>query len=187
MGRRKKYSPAALERAVEAYFDSISRPALKMEVYDSGQKDDMGHTIWAERPVLNGRGEQVQYRKYLLPPTLGGLCEALEISRETWSNYAGDAKYLDAISRARGLVRAYLESELLTREGKDLRGVIFTLQANFGMSETTTVELGARTRKAMAAEGMSLAQRRALLQEIAAEYGARGPGEREEDGDENFG
>ena len=115
MGRKRKYTPGELLRAVEEYFDSISRPALKMEVYDTGQKDDMGHTIRAERPVLNGRGEQVQYRKYLLPPTVGGLCEALGISRETWSNYAGDAKYVDAIER----VRAYLESELLTREGPE--------------------------------------------------------------------
>ncbi len=63
---------------------------------------------------------------------------------------------------ARCAVQEYLERELLTRE-KGLQGVIFALQANFGMSEKRTVELGPRAAQAMAAGRMSENERRDLL------------------------
>lgn len=178
MARPKKYDEKTLDRAVERYFRSISRMVPLTERVDTGEKDEYGHTVYEERPVRNRLGEPVEMLEYLAPPTVGGLCEFLGIHRSTWYEYSdatAHPEFVETTSRARGRMRAYLEEQLLVR--KDVRGVIFDLQANYGCSAKTEVELGPRSAAAVAASSIPAAERSALLREIAKEFGREDGGD----------
>lgn len=170
MGRYKKYrSDRALREAVEDYFASISRVREVMEERRTGARDKYGHFANEWVPVRNGKGEVMTEREFVLPPTAGGLCEHLGVSRETWSQYCGDPQFARTTTWAREQMKLYLERQLLTREGKNLQGVIFSLQNNYGMSERKTVELGPQAIQTAAKVGA--AERDALLRKIAEELG----------------
>lgn len=139
MGRMKKYTAAALNKAVKRYFAGISRYVPVMESYDTGKKDNMGHIVYAEREVINQLGERVLKLNYLTPPSLGGLCLYLGISRETWSEYSRDRETAATCRYARELIQLWNEEELLTR--KDVKGIIFNLQNNFGYTDKKDVQL----------------------------------------------
>ena len=144
MGRPKKYTPRTLKTAVEKYFDSISREIGMTEKVDTGERDSSGHKIYKDEPVLNKCGEQVRITEYLIPPTVGGLCEALGIHRSTWAEYCDQdqhPEFSDTTTRARGRMREYLEQQLLIRSGRDVKGVIFSLQNNYGYADRKEVEL----------------------------------------------
>lgn len=85
MSRPRKYTPNTLKKAVNGYFDSISRLVPLTEKRDTGRKDRDGHVIYEEVPVLNRLGVQATVLEYLVPPTVGGLCEHLGIHRSTWA------------------------------------------------------------------------------------------------------
>lgn len=184
-GRKRKYTPKALDAAVEHYFRTISRIVKVTEPVDSGMKDDKGHIVYENKPVLNQLGGEIKRLEYLIPPTVGGLCEALGIHRSTWSDWCDVRKhpeYADTTTRARGYLRAYLEQELLTRSGKDIKGIVFDLQNNHGYAEQRVVELGEKAEKALEAQGLSLAEREALLHSIGAEFGGAGEERDRQDG-----
>ena len=141
MGRPKKYTEKTLTREVRRYFDSISREVTVTEKTDSGRKDSKGHVIWEDRPVTNKLGENITVTVYAVPPTVGGLCTFLGIHRSTWFDYCdpGIHPELAAITaEARGIMQAWLEEQLLTR--KDVKGIVFDLQNNYGYSEKRSVE-----------------------------------------------
>lgn len=172
MGRYRKYrSDKALREAVEAYFTGISRERTVMEERRTGKLDRYGHFAVEWVPVTNGRGETVTEREYVLPPTVGGLCASLGISRETWAQYCNrevNPQFRETTAWAREQLRGYLELQLITRSGKDLKGVIFSLQNNYGMSEKRLVELGPKAAEAVAsAGGAGAAGREALLRMLA--------------------
>lgn len=137
MGRYKKYkSDKALRDTVKAYFDSISRIRTVMEVYSTGEKDKWGHFVQEQRPVTNAQGETMQEREYLIPPTVGGLCAFLEISRETWAKYCDKSlhpQFAETTEWAREQLLSWREKELMVRPGKDVKGLLFDLQANYGI------------------------------------------------------
>jgi len=144
MGAKKKYSAAGLGKAVDKYFRSISREKIYTEAVATGRKDSMGHEIYEQKPVLNGLGEELTVVEYLVPPTVGGLSAFLGVHRSTWNAWCDSARYpeyqevtQDAMSR----IHAYLELESLTRPGKDLKGVLFNLENNYGYKERTKVEV----------------------------------------------
>ena len=102
MGRYRKYrSDKALREMVEGYFASISREKIVCEAYNTGQKDGWGHFITEWRPVTNELGVYMREREYVIPPTVGGLCAYLRISRDTWarSGHTGGAED-DPITRS---------------------------------------------------------------------------------------
>ena len=68
MGRPKKYTERTLRKAVEDYFDGITREVGLTEKVDTGRKDSSGHKIFENVPVINKRGEQVKITEYLVPP-----------------------------------------------------------------------------------------------------------------------
>lgn len=140
MSRPRKYTPNTLKKAVNGYFDSISRLVPLTEKRDTGRKDRDGHVIYEEVPVLNRLGVQATVLEYLVPPTVGGLCEHLGIHRSTWADYC-DAQlhpeFSDTTTHARGRMRAWLEEQLLTR--KDVKGIVFDLQNNYGYVEVRRV------------------------------------------------
>ena len=64
----------------------------------------------------------------------------------------------------------FLEEALLTRSGKELKGVIFSLQNNYGYTERKEVELGPKARKAVSAARIPLEERVAHLREMVQEF-----------------
>ena len=139
MGKQKKYTPEKLDRAVKRYFKSISREITVTESKPTGERDDMGHMIYEEVPVMNSLGREMKTVQYLIPPTVGGLSDFLGIHRDTWNAYCNDEAYSDTTTYARGRMHAYLEREMLTRPGKDLKGVMFNLENNYGYAERMNV------------------------------------------------
>lgn len=135
MGKPKKYTARTLARAVDAYFDSITREVEVTERVDTGRRDGQGHRIFETKPVANKLGQTVRVTEYLVPPSVRELCCSLGITRATWSNYADPDKHPELagiVEEARERMRAWNERELVTRPGKDVRGIIFNLQANYG-------------------------------------------------------
>ncbi len=132
MGRPRKNTPEALALGVRKYFRSITRRVPLTEQVPTGRMDDKGHPICETRPVINDLGKQVIRTEFILPPSVAGLCEVLGISRATWANYCADAAYQEITEEVRARMLAWNEQELLTRSGKDVKGIIFNLQQNYG-------------------------------------------------------
>ena len=142
MGAPKKYTPEKLDRAVRKYFRTITREKTLTEKVDSGQRDKMGHVVWEEQVVLNSLGQPLKVTEYLVPPTIGDLSEFLGIHRDTWNEYCNHEKhpeFSDTTTYARGRIHAYLEREMLTRSGKDTKGIQFNLENNFGYRQRLEV------------------------------------------------
>lgn len=175
MGRPQKYNRKTLAEAVDRYFLSITRIVPVTELVETGRRDEKGHKVYERRPVVNALGEEAKVEEYIIPPTVSGLCRALDIHRSTWAEYCDPSKhpeYSDTTTYARGRIRAYLEQQLLTR--KDVKGVIFDLQNNHGYSEKRKVELGENAAKAVSAASMPMNEKLKLLEEIARDYSAGG-------------
>lgn len=138
MGAKKKYTAKALAKAVETYFRSISREKVVTEEVPTGELDNMGHKVYEQKPVLNALGHELTVTEYLIPPTVGGLSAYLGIHRSTWFAWCDAAvypEYKDITQDASDRIHAYLEKESLTRPGKDLKGVTFNLEHNYGYRE----------------------------------------------------
>ena len=146
MGAPKKYKTGrALQKAVDAYFDSITREKVLTEMVPTGNKDKYGHMIYEPQEVINRLGRKVKVTEFLVPPSVGDLAEFLGIHRSTWYDYCNPEKYpefSDTTTQALGRIHAYLERESLTRDGKNLKGVIFNLENNFGYKERLEVQGG---------------------------------------------
>lgn len=170
MGRPKKYNPLRLRRAVDAYFTSISRTVTAKEPVDTGRRDDKGHVVYDYIDICNDNGEPIRHIEYVFPPTVGGLCQFLGIHRSTWADYCEQEEFSDTTTRARGRMRAYLEEQLLTR--KDVRGVIFDLMNNYGLSDKRQMELGPRAGRALTAASVPLSEREDMLRELMEELRA---------------
>lgn len=138
MGAPKKYTPKKLHAAVERYFKSITRQKTLTEMKPTGEKDKMGHEIYEPVPVKNALGKEMTVTEYLIPPSVMDLSAFLGIHRSTWDNYCDhemNPEFFDTTERAMGRIHAYLVRESLTRQGKDLKGVLFNLENNFGYKE----------------------------------------------------
>lgn len=135
MSREKEYTPERLEKAAWKYLNSISRYRAVTERVPTGERDDKGRMIYEEAPVYNKTGDKVIISEYVEPPTVGGLCAALNISRQTWTLYANHElrpEYTDVTEAIRAELLAWNERELLTRPGPDIKGIVFNLQNNYG-------------------------------------------------------
>lgn len=160
MGKRRAYTGKTLLNAVKKYFRGISttRPA----------RDEMGEKIQSDL------GKEILLTIYIEPPTVTGLCRHLGIDRRTWSNYADEEQYpemREAVQYARDRMEEYLERELLTRE-KQVRGIIFNLQNNYGWRERQEVELGSETRKTMTAETLTIEDKLRAIKEAQTQMEA---------------
>ena len=175
MGRPKKETERTGRSAGEADVGRITREERVKEKVDRGRKDSSGHKSCENGPVINKRGEQVKYTEYLVPPTVGGLCEYLEIHRSTWAEYCDESlhpEFSDTTTRTRGRMREYLEQQLLIR--KDVKGIIFSLQNNYGYTERREVDFGPQASRALTASAVPMAEREALLRELFQEFSQEG-------------
>lgn len=149
MGRpkgTKKYTKKALERAVQEYFDSISREIELTEKVDTGQKDKAGHVIYENRTILNKLGQPMKVTEFLVPPNVQDLCDYLVIHRSTWWEYSDPEKNPELApicARVKDVFLGYREKQLLTRPGKDIKGIVFDLENNYGYAEKRSVDLNA--------------------------------------------
>ena len=123
----------SLREAVADYFASISREREVMEERVTAEKDKWGHFVTEWVPVENDKGEVMREREYVIPPTVGGLCAHLGISRQTWADYCKNPKFAETTEWAREQLLSWREKELMIRPGKDVKGLLFDLQANYGM------------------------------------------------------
>ena len=133
MSRRKKYTAKTLEKAVAAYFDSITREKDVTEAVDTGKRDRYGHVIFKSVPVTNKLGDPVRMTEYLVPPSVMDLCDRLGINRSTWADYAKEdenPELAPIVRDVRDRMRAWNERELVTRSGRDVKGIIFNLHRN---------------------------------------------------------
>lgn len=134
-GARKKYTANTLRKAVESYFAGITRDRIVTEPVPTGRLDGYGHPIFEEQPVKNGLGYYVMVTEYLVPPSLGAMTEALGIHRSTWDNWRDKEKYpefQDVVAWADDRILAWKEEQVLTRPGKNLKGIIWDLDNNHG-------------------------------------------------------
>lgn len=67
------------------------------------------------------------------PYTITGLCIALDICRDTLSEYAKKDEFSDTIKKAKLKVENYLEKHLIT--DSSTTGIIFNLKNNFGWKD----------------------------------------------------
>ena len=135
MPQRMKYgSSKAREAAARRYFDGISRVKTVTEQVPTGEIDRYGHQVFREETVVNALGEPVRITEFVEPPTVGGLCAALGISRTTWMHYHS-GKTQEAAEWIDDVLRTWNERELLTREGRNIQGIVFNLKNNYGYSD----------------------------------------------------
>ena len=171
MARPKKYTPATLKKAVKHYFDSITRDVRQTEMVPTGERDDKGHEIYEPRPIVNRLGEEVTLEEFIIPPSVADLCAFLGIHRSTWNNYENrelHPELTEITEQVRERMQAWNERELLTRPGKDIKGILFNLQTNYGYGgEKHEMELGPGAQKAMS--GAPVSERAALLKELLDE------------------
>lgn len=142
MARPKKYDANSLRKAVDKYFLSITRKVQVTEKVDTGRKDSSGHIIWETKPVTNQLGKELWVTEFLVPPTVAGLCEFLGIHRSTWAEYCDPELHpelTDTTTHARGRMQGWREEQLITR--KDVKGIVFDLQNNYGYRERQSVEV----------------------------------------------
>ena len=135
MARPREYTADKLEKAVRRYFRSITRQVPQTEMVPTGQTDEKGHMTYRQEPIINDLGKQLVLTEYLVPPNIADLCEALHIHRSTWANYCDADQYPEFAEITEGVkarMQAWNERELLTRPGKDVKGIIFNLQQNYG-------------------------------------------------------
>ena len=169
VGRPPKYTRRTLKAAVDKYFRSIS--------YTTSVLNRDG------TPVLNDDGEEIRLKRYAASPGICALCLYLGIDRSTWENYADISLHpemRDIVEDVRTRIEAYLDGELCSRE-KNVQGIIFNLQNNYGWKQKQELELGMETRRTMASEGVSIKEKLAL---ISAERAARAACAADEDGEE---
>ncbi|MGM9601407.1 MAG: terminase small subunit [Faecousia sp.] len=146
----KKYTPRALKKAVAMYFASISRNVAVTERKPTGAKDSYGHEVFEDVPVKNGLGEEMFRTEYLVPPTVLGLCLYLGIHRDTWNSYCRNPEYSDTTTHARGRMQCWREEELHTR--KEVRGLIWDLENNYGFKEQSHPAATGKTVEELLAE-----------------------------------
>lgn len=139
MAEKKYKSAAALRRASEKYFNSISRTVPAAELYNTGEKDEWGHFVFEKRKILNDAGEEIRYIEYAIPPSITAMCIFLGISRETWRRYISSDEEWGAVGVwVKQKIRSYLLHELMTRT-KGIRAVEINLERNYSEGEDIAV------------------------------------------------
>jgi len=140
MPREKVYKTSrALEKAVIAYFDSVSvMEPVKYSVVSG--RTSKGKLKYSLVPKLDAAGNPIIARRYVSPPGMAALCIYLGISPTTLGRYAAEDKSCAAvIEYAKLVIEAYLAGELMTRDKVD--GVKFNMSHNYGWGEKQKLEI----------------------------------------------
>ncbi len=127
-GRPKKWNTEQeVNEAINKYFASCERPYL----------DKNAETV----TNINGEILMEQYKPY----TIGGLADALDMTRQSLLNYQKNDEFFDTIIRAKRKCEVYAEERLFDRDG--VNGAKFNLINNYAgwsdkqeVKNTVTVE-----------------------------------------------
>lgn len=171
MAAQRKYTAGQLAKAIGRYFGSITRRVPRMERVETGELDGYGHPAMESRQVVDGNGELVWDIEWLRPPSVAGLCEYLDISRNTWASYCREPAMQDTTTRARGRIDAWQMEQLLSRPGKDVRGIEFALTVKAQREAMQQSERPSPDAESYDAQPMTYAAKIALLQELLDETG----------------
>ena len=168
-GRPRTYKTvAAFRKAVDGYFEAITRERTLREWVDSGERTNRGKPIMVERDVIGLDGQPVIVFDYVMPPTMPALMLTIGISKSSWDNYRGREGFAEVCADAKLRIEAYLAEQAVLRDKPT--GVMFTLENNYGWKTNREIELGDRTRE-MLAKDMTMAEKMALIRAAAAEAG----------------
>lgn len=137
-----KWTAKKLKSGIDSYFAGICRMASVKEQVPTGKKDSHGHEIFELVEMKNGLGEVVMAEEWILPPSIPDLMHCLDISREEWQEIKADEKMDELVRAAEMRVERYLRRELLMRPNKAIKGVVLTLQKDFGFGDGVTNESG---------------------------------------------
>lgn len=162
MGRWKKYrSVAEFSDAVEAYFSGITytENARKPDIWVSGK-------YVPGDEIIGDNGKPIEIKRYAVPPSITDLQCYLGISRQTWSMYAQREGYRDIIELARMRVESYLTQQLVLM-GRDCKGIIFSLENNFGYSDREKLRNESESISGREADTMTALEKMELLKGIA--------------------
>lgn len=166
-GRPRTYKTvAAFRKAVDGYFEAITRERTLREWVDSGERTNRGKPIMVERDVIGLDGQPVIVFDYVMPPTMPALQLAIGVSKASWDNYRKREGFAEVCAEAKLRIEAYLAERVVT--AKNPAGVQFTLENNYGWRSSREVELGEKTRAALA-QDMTMAEKMALIRAAAAE------------------
>jgi hypothetical protein len=117
VGRPRAYSPEELQKEIEEYFSYCVLHTVQQAV---------------------GSGAVVKVLKPRVP-TMEGLYNYLDITRECWSNYGQQAEYSDIIKKTTEKIRGAKIDALMNGEGNST-GIIFELKAREGWVDKQTVQ-----------------------------------------------
>lgn len=139
-GRPRKFkSVIELEKAIQYYFDSITKTELAFNTIVSGYEDEeKKKPIYEKVPVLNNAGEQVTNTTYFEIPSITGLCLHIGTTRETWKQYESLKGFSDSIKRAKTWIEKYNVEQLYRRD--QVTGIIFNLKNNFDWKDKQEIE-----------------------------------------------
>lgn len=168
-GKPRKYkTAAAFGKAVETYFDAITRERKLTEWVDSGERTNKGKPVMVERDVLGIDGKPVMVVEYIVPPTLTALMVTIGLSKSMWHEYKQKDGYLEVCEAAKLICESYLEEQSIIRDNP--RGVIQNLMSNYGWTQSKEVELGDKTR-AVLAQDMTMEEKLQLIRDAAVAAG----------------
>lgn len=159
-------TPEDFRDAVETYFDAITREKKLTEWVDSGERTNKGKPLMVERDVLGLDGQPVMVFDYVMPPTMPALLLSIGVSKTAWHDYRSREGYAEVCADAKLRIEAHLAEQAVIRDNP--RGVMFTLENNYGWRSSQEVELGDKTRAALA-QDMTMAEKMALIRAAAAE------------------
>ncbi|MBQ3529544.1 MAG: hypothetical protein IJA47_03520 [Oscillospiraceae bacterium] len=146
-GQPKAYTPRTLRKAVDRYFASISRVVEVKEPIPTGQLDKYGHPIVEYVPVENSLGEKVFTTEYLIKPSRAGLARFLGIHRSTWDNYRDQPEtypeFQEIVEDAEDKIFAWTHEQLLSRSGRDVKGIVVELEHSWGYKQDRREEASA--------------------------------------------
>ena len=113
MGRHRKYTPDALNKAINDYFAACD-----------------GKTVQA------GKDKVLSH----IPYTIAGLCFHIDLSAQAFSEYAADSEYGDIIKKVRQRIESDILENGSSGLYNPIM-CIFRLKCNFGYKDKTDVEI----------------------------------------------
>ena len=109
-GAPRKYQPEELTQKIIKYFQYMENENNKLKLMD----------------------------EKLIPCTITGLCNYLDIVRDTWCEYGKKPEYSDSIKKAKQTVEQHVEEGLLNGTLSTI-GAIFNLKNNFGWTDKINI------------------------------------------------
>lgn len=134
------------------------------EKVETGKKDDWGHIIYEKVPIKNVMGEEIKVREIAARPSKTALCDFLQLRPASYERYKKSEETGEILREAEELIKDWATGELLKRDDKTVKGVMYYLDNAFGWADKKEVSLGAETAEKI--QALSLAEKMAVIASI---------------------